>query len=498
MSDILVINSTGQESRVALVERGIITEFYVERRHEHGLVGHVYKGKVLRVLPGMQAAFVDIGLDKAAFLYVNDVHDGHEDLSVSSQTEALSRSARPRSRLPIEERLEQGQHVLVQVAKEPIGTKGARVTSHISLPGRYLVYMPTVDHVGVSRRIESEDERARLRQIIEGARPPGTGFIVRTASEGVSESHLLHDMAVLIKLWGDILRRHDMERPPALLYEELDLARRATRDLFNDDLSRLVVDDVKVYERVKEFVATCMPDALDRVELYEGAEPVFDAYGIEIEIGRSLARKVWLKSGGYIVIDHTEALTSIDVNTGRYVGKNTLEDTIVKINLEAVEEIVYQLRLRSIGGLIIIDFIDMEKPQNRDKVFMALEHALKMDRVKTNALQISEFGLVEMTRKRVRESVVQFLCEECPYCEGKGYVKSGETVAYEIIREVLREANAQQDPILVIQAHPSVTDILMEEEHEAIEQLEQAFDKRIRLLPSRSFHVEQYEISSRS
>ncbi len=496
MSDILVINSTGQETRVALVESGIITEFYVERKQDRGIVGHVYQGRILRVLPGMQAAFVDIGLEKAAFLYVADVYDTHEVLTQSVETEALTRGSRARPRKPIEELVKEGQHVLVQVAKEPIGTKGARVTSHISLPGRYLVYMPTVDHIGVSRRIESEEERQRLRDIIDEARPPGSGFIVRTASEGISAEHIQRDMEVLIMLWQDILRRREHAHPPELLYEELDLALRATRDLFSKEKGRLVVDDAKTFHRVRNFVQACMPEVVDHLALYDSPKPIFDAYGIEIEIDRSLARKVWLKSGGYIVIDHTEALTSIDVNTGRYVGKNTLEDTIVKINLEAVEEIVYQLRLRSIGGLIIIDFIDMERPSNREKVYQALEEALKADRVKTNALKISEFGLVEMTRKRVRESLVQFLCEECTYCEGKGYSKSAETVAYEIIREILREGNALPGAVLVVQAHPSVTDVIMEEEHESVEQLERVFGKSIRLMPSRGFHVEQYEITS--
>ena len=499
MSNMLVINSTSLETRVALVEDGIISEFYIERKRERGIVGNVYKGRVLRILPGMQAAFVDIGQEKAAFLYVSDVYNTHEDRSrADGFDDSVSRPSRGRDadNGPIEERLREGQYVLVQVAKDPIGTKGARITSHISLPGRYLVYMPTVDHVGISRRIEDPEERERLRDIVEEMRPPGTGFIIRTACEGINARFLRNDMEILIRLWRDILARRDRAAPPALLYKEPDLILRATRDLFTTDLDRLVVDSEEEYHRIQEFVRTYIPSGVPKVELYTGQEPIFDAYGIEIEVNRALSRKVWLKSGGYIVIDHTEALTSIDVNTGKYVGNTNLEDTIVKINLEAVEEIVYQTRLRSLGGLIIIDLIDMEKPSNREKVHEALEEALRADRAKTNALQISEFGLVEMTRKRVRESLVQYLCEECPYCEGKGYIKSRETVAYEILREIHREAMARSDAELTIHAHPEVTSVLLHDEREALREMERRYGKPVRLVANRGFHVEHYELAT--
>lgn len=490
MSNLLVINASNLETRVALIEDSVISEFYIERKRDRGLVGNIYEGVVLRVLPGMQAAFVDIGQEKAAFLYVSDVYD--ENAVVDDD------GGRPRNRstAPIEERLVEGQRVLVQVAKEPIGTKGARITSHISLPGRYLVYMPTVDHIGISRRIEDEGERDRLREIIEESRPAGAGFIVRTASEAVHPDHLRADMQVLLKLWEDIQRRRQGAQVPAQLFEDHDLILRTARDLFTTDLDKLVIDTQRDYERIIQFCLTYMPNAVSKVELYTGREPIFDAYGIEIEISRALGRKVWLKSGGYIVIDHTEALTSIDVNTGRYVGKNTLEETILKINLEAVDEIVYQLRLRSIGGIIIIDLIDMEKPTNREMVHTALVDALKSDKAKTNALKISEFGLVQMTRKRVRESVVQYLCEECPYCEGKGYVKSRETVAFEILREIHREAEATSGDELTIEAHPEVAALLQYEERDAVRELEQRFDKHIHLIANRGFHVEHFEMST--
>ncbi len=490
MSSILVINRTSHETRVALVKRGALSEFHIERGQDRGLVGGVYKGRVLRVLPGMQAAFVDIGEARAGFLYVADVHTLHLDPAVD---EIPAPAPRGRAKGTIQELLEEGQQIVVQVSKEPIGSKGARLTGHISLPGRYLVYMPTTDHVGISRRIEEEGERERLRAIVEENRPAGSGFIVRTACEGVDGSLLADDMRMLVRLWGEILGRRTGKKAPAELYSEHDVVLRATRDLFSAELERIVLDDGDDYERVMEFAANYVPSAVGKIDRYTGSEPIFDAYGIEIELERALARKVWLKSGGYIVIDHTEAMTCIDVNTGRYVGKNTLEDTIVKINVEAAEEIVYQLQLRGIGGLIIIDFIDMEKLTNREKVYQALTVALEDDKSRTNVLNISEFGLVEMTRKRVRESMVQYLCDECPYCEGKGYVKSAETVAYEIIRDIVREAGVHDEPTLAVRVHPAVASVLKEEEKEALQNLETGFGKQIRVVPDSSFHLETYE-----
>ena len=406
MSNLLLINADGPEKRVALIENNVLAELQVERVAERGIVGNIYKGRVVRVLPGMQAAFVDIGIGRAGFLYAADVvalgspalddDDGEAD-----QEGALAQ--RLRETPAIETLLREGQELLVQVSKEPIGTKGARITSYVSLPGRQLVLMPTVDHVGVSRRITSDVERERLRELVERIRPEKVGFIVRTVAEGQTEENLLADMEFLRKLWDDIDQRAAEARAPSLIYRDLDLSLRTVRDLFSTEIDRLVVDDPDELERIKEFVAKFVPHHQQAVELYDGREPLFDAYGIELEVDRSLDRKVWLKSGGYLVIDQTEALTSIDVNTGRFVGHRNLDDTILKTNLEAVKELVTQLRLRNIGGLIIIDFIDMEREPDRQQVWRALQHALKADRTRTNVLEISELGLVEMTRKRVRE-----------------------------------------------------------------------------------------------
>lgn len=510
MGNILVINTTAQETRVALVENGTISEFYVERKRERGIVGNVYKGRVLRVLPGMQASFVDIGQDKAAFLYVADVYNQHEayqsearveepaatDAGNAGNDDATIPQSRGRTRPtgPIEERLREGQEILIQVAKEAIGTKGARVTSHITLPGRFLVHMPTFDHIGVSRRIEDPAERERLRLIVEQHRAGGTGFIVRTASEGVPEEQIVRDLRYLSDLWRDILRGFEQQRAPALLYEDLDLATRAARDLFGEDIDELIVDDPEEHAGIVRFVERFMPSRLDAVTRYELAEPLFDAYGIEIEVTRALARKVWLKSGGYLVIDTTEALTAIDINTGKFVGSSSLEETIVQINLEAVWEIVYQLRLRNIGGLIIIDFIDMDEADNRKAVFEELERALAADKAKTNVLAISEFGLVEMTRKRVRESLLQTLCEPCFYCEGRGYIKTRESVAFEILREIRREAPAIAQPGVEVRAHPDVAHLLYEAEQASVQALEQRYEKPIVIRGVPTFHIEQFEV----
>ncbi|MGZ3460660.1 MAG: Rne/Rng family ribonuclease, partial [Archangium sp.] len=406
--------------------------------------------------------------------------------------------SKPRKTAKIEELLKVGQEVVVQISKDPIGTKGARLTSHISIPGRHLVFMPTVDHVGISRRISNEKERKRLRDIVDRLRPPGTGFIVRTVAENVPQEKLESDIRFLIEVWNQVVRRNEKRGGPGLLHPDLDLILRATRDLFAHDVEKLVVDDREEYERILGFVNAQDPLLKDRVVLHESDEPIFDAYGIEHELQRATQRKVWLKSGGYLIIDQAEALTAIDVNSGRYVGKKSLEETITKINVEAAKEIVYQLRLRNIGGIIICDFIDMEKPQNRDKVFKSLQEALGRDKAKTNVLKISELGLVEMTRKRVRESIGRVLHEDCPYCDGKGFVKTATTVAYEIFGEIRREAPGYKDPTLVINCNAEVARLLQGEERQELRHLMDRYNKSIQVKAQQNYHREQYDIYGRS
>jgi Rne/Rng family ribonuclease len=781
MSNILVINASGQETRVALIEQGTISEYYLERKNEKGIVGNIYKGRVVRVLPGMQAAFVDIGLDKAAFLYVGDIvsdpsfpgfseemdikagsvegdpleaedlpepseeslphaaeppaepapgeaaatstatgsapsdagpgnalaqvsgpsagqsesllqpslpaaperaagiqpppppepeperdavapvtegigetraesdaarsaaaeavpveaaagaqtaepaeilelhpedviEEDDDDLdsdeeemdeadaahaaaeeamaaeqagAEASQADANAEPGAPASPpeaaagdtpqpgdagargLPAEQRpaaregrrgrrrggrgrrrggesaprpageqpkaerraeakpwqgpaerrgaekrngnghkraqiqdlLKEGDEVLVQAVKDPIGTKGARITCHISLPGRHLVFMPTVDHVGISRRIENEKERRRLRDLVDRYRPPGTGFIVRTVAENEPSEKLTADIKFLLGLWNEVGKKRESMKAPACVHPDLDLILRSIRDLFSDEVEKLVIDDRAEYERTRAFVEQAAPELKDRIELYSGEEPIFDEYGIEQELIRAQNRKVWLKSGGYIIIDQTEALVAIDVNSGRYVGKKgagaSLEDTITKINCEAAKEIVYQLRLRNIGGIIIIDFIDMDKGGNREKVFKTLQDALAADRAKTNVLKISDIGLVEMTRKRVRESIGRLTTEACPTCDGRGHVRSKVTMAYDIMREVQRAAGKHREDLLVVSCHPEVAKLLQGPEREAMRLLMMKLNKSITVRPQPQYHVEQYDLHAK-
>ena len=499
MSSEIISNVTAGETRVALVETGVIVELFVERERDKSIVGNVYNGKVLRVLPGMQAAFVDIGLEKAAFLYVSDIYEEMDEYDVGGDKsddgdESPRRRGGSGPTPRIQDLLKEGQEVLVQVAKEPIGTKGARITSHISLPGRNLVFMPHMDHVGVSRRIDNEKERKRLREIVMKSKPPGCGFIVRTASGGTTAEELQADMDYLMTLWEAIRRRKEEIHPPGLVHAELSLTLRAVRDLYTSEVNRLVIDDEKQYNEILEFIRTFMPATKHVVEHYAKPEPIFDHYGIEVDIDEALGRKVWLKSGGYIIIEQTEALTVIDVNTGRYVGKRSLEDTILKTNLEAVKEVVYQLRFRNIGGIIIIDFIDMERETNREKVFSAFREALRHDKAKTNILKISELGLVEMTRKRTRENLIQILCEPCSYCEGRGYLKSKVSICYKIFREVRRESANFRGQKIIVNTHPEVAELLYDEEHAGVEALERVTGKTIIIRAKTTLHQESFEI----
>ncbi len=498
MASELVINATREESRVALLEGGQVVELYIERKRDASLVGNIYKGKIIKILPGMQSAFVDIGLEKAAFLYVADIMTEMEEYYAAfldNGTERLDLYPKTTENpLSIEEVIQEGQELFVQVSKDPIGTKGARVTSYITLPGRYIVLMPNVEHVGISRRIEDEDTRTRLKTIAAEIKPKGFGLIVRTASEDATIDEIKRDLDFLLLLWENIQRKKEKVSAPSLIYNDLDLAFRSVRDFMSHDVERLIIDSPEEYERVKEFAGAYFSRLIDRIEMYEGREPIFDAFGIELDISRALGRRVWLKSGGYIVIDQTEAMTVIDVNTGKFVGKESLEDTILKTNLEAVKEIAYQIRLRNLGGIIIIDFIDMEKPENREKVSSAFVDAMKKDRAKNTIYNLSELGIIQMTRKRVRESLGRVLCEQCPYCEGKGFVKSARTVAYEIFRK-LKKMNLPGDTAVMIKANPSVADLLSDEERQGIEDIENIYGIKIIVKGDANLHQENYEIT---
>src|SRR3989338_4873652 len=507
MSPEIIVNTNMRETRVAIMENGDISELYIERKKDEGIVGNVYKGRVVKVLPGMQVAFIDIGLGKSGFLYVSDINVpdtieeyeklAGEDISLNDEMVDESEEEMPREtvqKLPIEELLQEGQEILVQVSKDPIGSKGARITSYISLPGRYLVFMPSVEHVVISRSIEDESERRRLKKLLLELKPPGDGFIVRTASEGKDREEFIADIEFLTKLWNDIKQKSERVSAPVLIHQDLNLIFSSIRDIFKKNVDRLVIDSQEEYEKCIQFVNSYMPALKSKIDLYTGKDPIFDTYGIEIEIERALGRKIWLKSGGYIVIDQTEALVAIDVNTGRYVGKRNLEETILKTNLEAVKEIVYQIRLRNIGGIIIIDFIDMEKEESREKVFNALENAIKNDSQRTNILKISELGLVQMSRKRMRESLSQSLCQQCIYCDGKGLIKSSTTICYEIFREIARVAISEPGKKIMVSVHPDVADMLYDEESAGIEELEKICQKKVIIKTDFDNHIEQYDI----
>jgi ribonuclease G len=496
---VILINATPEETRVALVENEALAEMHIERARDRGIVGNIYKGKVVRVLPGMQAAFVDIGLAKAGFLHVSDFYPGVDELPVvdaESLERDLDDASEPAAPVevqpalplssdvdedpspppipdPIEDRLHRGDEILVQVAKEPLGSKGARITSHISLPGRYLVYLPTTNHLGVSRRIEDEAERQRLRDIVLALKPAGAGFIIRTVCVGLSRRELQADMRFLIKLWNRILTRSEDVSAPCQLHYDMDLTLRSVRDLFTPDVTSVVVDRPADHQRILEFVDSFAPRLKTRIELHTAREPLFDQYGIEQAISRALERRVWLKSGGYIVIDQTEALTTIDVNTGRYVGKHNHEETVLQTNLEAAREIVDQLRLRNIGGIIIVDFIDMMDSANQQRVMDAFDTALKRDKMRSNILKISELGLVEMTRKRTRASLPQMLTESCPTCDGRGRIVSVATIAHEAMRRIRQVATAAPEATrIVVRASAAVATFLCDEEAAAIDRLE--------------------------
>ena len=539
MNKEMIISSGAHDTRVAILEDDQVVEIFIERENQRGVVGNIYKGRVSKVLPGMQSSFVDIGLERDAFLYVTEVintveefeklagddededggrraedgkspeapPNGAEDSGVlPSPAKVAERRGRDRDRekeqpqAKIEDLLKEGQEVLVQVVKEPLGTKGARLTSHVTMPGRFLVFMPTVDHVGVSRKIESREERARLRGIVKKFREEHGfvgGVIIRTAASGRSEADIVSDLSYFHEIWTSVRQKMESRRPPAVLFQEQSLVTKLLRDMLTDDYTAIRLDDEAEYRRVTQLVERIMPALLPRVKFYTKEFPIFDEYGIQAEIDKALRPKVWLKSGGYLVINQTEALVAIDVNTGRYVGKKSsgrLEDTIVKTNLEAVKEIVRQIRLRDLGGIIVLDLIDMEEKKNRQRVFQEVEKELRKDRSPSKALQVSDFGLVIVTRKRVKQSLERQLTEPCPYCSGSGSIKSSATICFEILTELKRIGRDLDGQGVLLRVNPDIARALKEEESAVMRELQQELGRPVTIRPDAHLHHEQFDV----
>ncbi len=476
MSEELLINVTPQETRVAVIENGVLQEVHIERASHRGLVGNIYKGRVSRLLPGMQAAFIDIGLERAAFLQLSDMRvEGHG--------------------VSIEGLLQEGQEITVQVIKDAIGSKGARLTTQVTLPARYLVYMPMSEHIGISQKIEDDQERERLRGLVRAAMgDEGGGFILRTMADRVTEEEIQKDVAYLRKLWRFAGDRLAVSTSPSLVHEDLSLALRTMRDLVRDNVEKIRIDSRETFHKAVEFAAEFVPDVAPRIEYYPGERPLFDLYSVEDEIKRALEARVSLKSGGYLVIDQTEAMTTIDVNTGTYVGRRNLEETLFKTNLEAAQAIARQLRLRNLGGMIIIDFIDMADGEHRRQVLRALERALARDRVKVFVTEMSPLGLVEITRKRTRESLERLLCEPCPACKGRGVLKTAETVCYEIFREILREVRQFGTDQYLVVASQMVVDCFLGDQAAALSRLQEFIGKPIHLQVESSYNQEQFDV----
>jgi ribonuclease G len=506
----MIVSSNGHETMVAILEEDLVAEIFVERERHRGVVGNVYKGRVSKVLPGMQSSFIDLGLERDGFLYVADVIDTLDEfdkLSGDDDEDSGNGGGKgrgePRGERPqpkIEELLKEGQEIVVQVVKEPLGTKGARLTSHVTMPGRFLVFMPTVDHIGVSRKIESRDERARLRGIVREFREANGftgGVIIRTAAAGRPKEDILGDLEAFHRIWTEMRQRNESSRAPAVLYQEQSIVSRLLRDLLTEDYQAIRIDNEQEYQRVLELVERIMPSLAPKVKLYNKPFPIFDEYGVQAEIDKALKSKVWLKSGGSIVINQTEALVAIDVNTGRFVGKKTsgrLEDTIVKTNLEAVKEIVRQVRLRDLGGIIVLDLIDMEDKKNRQKVYQAVETELKKDRSPSKALQVSDFGLVIITRKRVKQSLERVLTEPCPYCSGTGVIKSSSTICYEILSEVKKVGPDLNGHRLLLRVNPDIARALKEEEHAVVKDLRDSIGKDVTIKADVHLHHEQFDV----
>jgi Rne/Rng family ribonuclease len=560
MTKEMIVSSNDHETAVAILEDDQLVEVFIERERNRGVVGNVYKGRVSKVLPGMQSAFVDLGLERDGFLYVTDVvntqelfdklESGDEDDTAETTAEAVtaaltaasesaeaqvatpvaappaappltsgertsgdkdrdrgtreakggeSKGSESPDRLGIEDLLKEGQEVLVQVAKEPLGTKGARITSQVSIPGRFLVFMPTVDHVGVSRKIESREERARLRGIIRQFRETHGftgGLIIRTAAAGRPDADIIGDLNDFLQIWNEIRQKMENSRAPAVIYREQSLVSKLMRDLLTDEYQTIRIDSLSEYRKVQQLLERILPQMLPRVKLYTRNYPIFDEYGIRGEIEKALRSKVWLKSGGYLVINQAEALVAVDVNTGRYVGKRTgrLEDTIVKTNLEATKEIARQLRLRDLGGIIVLDFIDMEERKNRQKVLQALEQELKRDRSPSKAVQVSEFGLIIVTRKRVKQSLERLMTEPCPYCSGTGTVKSTATICFDILTEMKKLSAELNGHGVLLRVNPDIAKALKEGESAVLRDVERAVGRRVTIKPDPALHHEQFDV----
>ena len=484
MSEEILINVTPPETRVAVVENGVPQEILIERESKRGLVGNIYKGKICRVLPGMQAAFVNIGLDRAAFLHASAINSGTTlpDVEKTDRISAL---------------VNEGDSIIVQVVKDPIGSKGARLTTNISIPSRYLVYIPKLKNIGISQKIEDENERLRLKNILQALSeelPSDGGYIARTAAESASKEALKSDVMFLQRLWTSIEDKKHSNKDSRLIHEDMPLAKRALRDLIGPSVEKVRIDSKSTYKSAVKFINKLIPDIDIQVEYYPGERPIFDLYGVEDAIQKALNHKVDLKSGGYLVIDQTEAMTTIDVNTGAFVGHRNLEETIFKTNLEAAQGISRQLRLRNLGGIIIIDFIDMQEEEHKRQVLRALEKALAKDHAKTSITEVSSLGLVEMTRKRTRVSLEQTLCQPCPCCSGRGTLKTPETTCYEIFREILRESRQYDAEQLLVIASPDVIDLLLDEESDNLAELEQFIKKPVRLQSESMYNQEQYDV----
>ncbi|MBM3215215.1 Rne/Rng family ribonuclease [Candidatus Poribacteria bacterium] len=489
----IIVSEDEYEVRIALLEEGRCVELFYERRDTDHILGNIYKGRVNSVLPGMQAAFVDIGTDKNAFLHVSDLQTHVNEFGeVERASEGGGRGSR--NRTPIEQILKKGQEILVQIDKEPIGSKGPRVTAYVTIPGRYLVYLPTSANVGISRRIEDEKERARLKELLSKHMPPSGGVIVRTASGSRGEDEFVPEVKFLVKTWEDVLAKSERVRAPALVYEDLGLAFRMIRDVFTDDVDRFVIDSKTLHEQVAQYIEGSLPTLRDKVVFHEGPDTAFEDFGIEQEIKKAIARRIWLKSGGHIVIDQTEALVAIDVNTGKFVGTEDHEETIYKNNLEAAVEIARQIRLRDLGGIIVLDFIDMENPTNRRHVLRTLEQEIRKDRARTNILQFTELGIIEMTRQRTKESLHSMFCTACPYCGGTGSVLSEETLIIQLLRALKRVARRVPRKAYRLVVSDMIAKRLHHEDRDKLRVVTRDLKVRVDIDTDADMHMEDFRI----